>query len=79
MCFRPAEVDANEGFNCPTCGADNPPGEKKCIECGADMSRKPVSMPKPASSGAITSVPGVPAVPKVPTVPVVPQVPKNNS
>lgn len=75
MCFRPAEADINEGFNCPECGADNPPGGKVCIKCGADMARKPVSAPgKPGAAGAIPAPPGTPAVPKVPPVPPAPPI-----
>ena len=37
-------------MKCPSCGKDNPAGEKFCLDCGADLSAQPV--PVVAASGA---------------------------
>lgn len=67
MCFRPAEISANDKpCICPACGNENAPGEPKCIFCGADLSTDDVPAPgAPAASPA----PGAPTSPSVPGAP----------
>lgn len=75
MCFRPAVVKNV----CPQCGADNFPGVKECIQCGAPLdgghepgqeATKPAApAPAAAADPAAPKVPGTPPAPNAPAAP----------
>lgn len=55
---------------CSECGTENPPGQMKCIKCGADLSVQAaegeVAKPAAAPSPVNPNVPTVPGAPKIP-------------